>query len=118
MPQISPTAGYVGGYRDLGDDLRGLGDDVRALAAAGEDLAQLAARLRAAASTVEAQAAVHRGLLVLDWQGAAATAFNGLLEVRALGLDRLAGQLTDLAETARRRAAAGDAARSAAGWLP
>ncbi|TXR56009.1 hypothetical protein [Quadrisphaera setariae] len=109
MPQTTPTAGCTSGYRDLGDDLR-------ALAAPSEALAQLAARLRTAASTVEAQAAVHRGLLALDWHGLAATAFVGLVAVRALRLERLAGELSDLADGAARRAAAGDAVRSAAGW--
>lgn len=109
MPQTTPTAGFTEGYRAFGDD-------VRAWAAPGDDLAQLASRLRTAASAVETQAAVHRGLLALDWQGRAATAFVGLVAVRVLRLERLAGELADLADGAARRAAAGDVLRAAAGW--
>ncbi|TNM69077.1 hypothetical protein FHN55_04585 [Streptomyces sp. NP160] len=111
------TSSVLGGdVRDLADDLRDLGVHAAAAAAAGDALAELAGRLRLAAATVEAQAAAHRGLLAVDWTGAAATAFAGLVAVRVVQLERLAADLAGLAGTASRRAAAGDALRAAAGW--
>ncbi|MGQ7295742.1 hypothetical protein [Quadrisphaera sp. KR29] len=91
-------------------------EDVRAATAAGEQLAELAVRLGAAAAEVAAQAAVHRQLLAVDWHGPAAAAFTGALVLRVAALERLAATAEELAGSAARRAEAGGALRAAAGW--
>ncbi|PWJ55814.1 hypothetical protein SAMN06264364_102180 [Quadrisphaera granulorum] len=89
---------------------------VRASLAAGDDLAQLAARLHGAAEAVRGQETVHRELLALDWQGSAASTFRFVVAGRVERLVRLAGELDELAHSAEWRAAAGQALRAAEGW--
>jgi hypothetical protein len=109
VPQTTPAAGLTEGYRAFGDDLR-------ALAAPSDDLAQLAARLRAAAAAVGDQAVLHRDLLVLDWYGDAANAFRAQVQGHVVLLHRLAERLHDVADGAARQAAAGESLRATAGW--